>query len=271
MERIQKILASCGIVDSAPIKYSDCRVINPRLASRLDFEPKSVCIGLLPYYTKYCDSPRSVSAYALAYDYHKLIDALAQRVLQIAKETIPDSHFAVFGDHSPIDEKDAAAKAGLGIIGTHSLLITPKYSSFVFLFELITDIECDADPKEIKHCENCGLCTLACPTFLAGNGMCVSAISQKKGDLNLFEANAILKARTVWGCDICQLACPHTKKAIENKTIYTNIDWFTQNVLPYPTEETVDSADFEMRAYAWRGKSTILRNISLMNQIKDKK
>jgi epoxyqueuosine reductase len=270
MERIQEIFLHNGITDSAPVRFSDCVVINERLLGKLDFEPKSVCIGLLPYYTHFCDSPRIVSSYALSFDYHKLIASLKEKIISQATEILPNNHFAVFGDHSPIDEKDAAAKAGLGIIGMHSLLITPKYSSFVFLFELLTDLDCDRLPEEVVHCEHCGRCISACPTFLKGNGECLSAISQKKGTLSPIEAKHLIDANTAWGCDICQLACPHTQRAIKEKTIYSSLDWFNSNILPFPTEETINnSLDFQSRAYSWRGKSTILRNINLLSHRQD--
>ena len=38
---------------------------------------------------------------------------------------------------------------------------------------------------------------------------------EKKGELSEYEKELLQNNRTVWGCDICQLICPLTKKAIE--------------------------------------------------------
>ncbi len=268
MERLKSILISCGAADAAIIKYSDCEIINARLAENLGFTPRSVIIGTIPYYTHYCDEAKSVSAYALAYDYHRLIKEIGESAVAESQRIFPDAHFRFFGDHSPIKEKKAAAKAGLGIIGAHSLLITPNHSSFVFLLEIITDLEYNTRSREIEYCENCGKCKEACPGFLSGNGECLSAITQKKGSLSHEEKLLIRDNKTVWGCDICQMVCPHTVKAIKSGSIYTNIKWFNTKVNKNPCAESInEEEDFKLRAYSWRGKDTILRNINILNEV----
>lgn len=272
MDRLLKILTDNGAADAALISFSDCCVTNPRLASSLGFEPKSVCICTLPYYTRRCDEHKTVSAYALARDYHLLLKQIGNNVLNEAKKLFPSAGFAFFGDHSPINEKDAAAKAGLGIIGMHSLLITPRYSSFVFLFELLTDMECDAEPEQIQYCEKCGRCMRACPGNMLREFQCLSAITQKKGELSDEEECLISQLQTAWGCDICQMVCPHTVSAIRRGDIYTDNEWFNTNVIAVPDEDSInDKEDFKMRAYSWRGRNTILRNIKIINNSIDNK
>lgn len=266
MNKLIDIMIECGAATAAPIKYESCEIINQNLASKLQFTPKSVCIGTLPYYTKFCDNDRSVSSYALAYDYHLYIQEIGKQIISKVKETYPENNFICFGDHSPINEKLAAAKAGLGIIGEHSLLITPDFSSFVFLFEIISDIECDQSGREIKHCERCGRCKAACPANIDDKTSCLSAITQKKGVLSESESELIRSSSSAWGCDICQQVCPHTISAKSRETIYTKSLWFNRNILNHPTAETInDASDFESRAYSWRGKETILRNLNIIN------
>lgn len=267
MERLISVLRKSGSADAAVIKFSDCEIINERLATGLGFNPRSVIICTLPYYTHFCDEERSVSAYALAYDYHRLISEIGTSAVAEAKMLFPEANFRIFGDHSPINEKNAAAKAGLGIIGAHSMLITPKHSSFVFLFELFTDLECDAIAGEIQYCENCGKCIEACPGFLSEQGECLSAVTQKKGKLSHEEKLLIRKYKFAWGCDICQMVCPHTIRAIKSGEIYTESKWFNNKVISNPNELSVnDEDDFKLRAYSWRGKNTILRNINILNE-----
>ena len=266
MENLIKIMVECGSADAAAIKYENCDIINQRLADKLGFTPKSVCIGIIPYYTHFCDKDKTVSSYALAYDYHTYIKNLGEAIIAKASSIYPSAHFSCFGDHSPINEKTAAARAGLGIIGKHSLLITPLYSSFVFLFEIISDLECDRDAGEIKHCENCGNCIAACPANISDKKTCLSAVTQKKGELSKSEADLLKATSCAWGCDICQAVCPHTVDAINQGTIYTSNNWFNSNVIAHPSEESIANvSDFNSRAYSWRGSATILRNLNIIN------
>ena len=266
MTRIINILQKLGAAEAAAIKYSDCDVINERLAERLKFTPKTVIIATLPYYTEYCAANKTISSYALAFDYHILLKNIAEKAINEAKTIYPHANFSFFGDHSPINEKSAAAKAGLGVIGLNSLLITPQHSSFVFLFEIITDLECNEECGAISLCSQCAKCIEACPTYLKGVGDCLSTITQKKGNLTEEESNLIFESKCVWGCDICQAVCPYTINAIKRGTIYSKSEWFNNNICAIPTEETIsDESDFAKRAYSWRGKDTILRNIKILN------
>lgn len=95
---------------------------------------------------------------------------------------------------------------------------------------------------------------------------CLSAITQKKGDLNETEKKTMLTHGSVWGCDVCQLICPHTQAAIQRETIFSPIPYFSEYAIPHLTRELLDGmseADFSERAYAWRGRDTIRRNLML--------
>ena len=98
---------------------------------------------------------------------------------------------------------------------------------------------------------------------------CLSSVTQKKGNLNEEEIELIKKYSCAWGCDICQNACPYTKNAIKNGTIYTNIDFFKNERTPYLNSTTIDEMSdeqFSMRAYSWRGKNTIKRNLLILEE-----
>lgn len=267
MRKITRIIKDLGAAEVGVLPYTECEIVNANLDKRLSFLPRSVFIGIVPYYTHFCESPHTVSAYALAHDYHKHLFDICNKATEELIKLYPEAHFAGFADHSPINEKLAAAKAGLGIIGDHSLLITEKYSSFVFLFEILTDLQFDVPVHDIKHCEHCGACKSACPANIDDKKTCLSAITQKKGDLTDEEIELIKRNGFVWGCDICQLACPHTLNAISKNTIYSDSTWFNSDIISTPNETTVaDTDDFKMRAYSWRGPQTILRNISILNK-----
>ena len=177
----------------------------------------------------------------------------------------------MFADHSPIDERDAAARSGLGIFGKNRLLITEKYSSYIFLSELIVGARLPDGyytEKETEYCENCGLCQKACPWLRGESHECLSALTQKKGELDKDEKELIKKYR-LWGCDICTEVCPHTKKAKETGTIYSPIKFFSENAIPFLTHdllESMDDSEFSKRAYAWRGRETIMRNAKISEE-----
>lgn len=70
---------------------------------------------------------------------------------------------------SIISQKHAAQAAGLGVIGRHSLLITPQYGSMVWLGAVLCEDELEADALLPPVCDNCGLCVEACPVHALDN------------------------------------------------------------------------------------------------------
>lgn len=262
---LTEIMKKHGI-QAAGIPFGSCRLTRGYKLRRVGFEPRSVYFGLIPYYTRECDLPRSVSAYAVSKDYHLFIEETGALIEKEAKEAFPGAGFAVFGDSSPFDERDGAARAGLGVIGRNGMLITEKYSSYVFIFEIVSDVPPDREPVEPGRCPGCGRCAAACPFGMTGEN-CLSAITQKKGGLDEKEKETVLRYGSVWGCDICQEVCPYTAAAKKAGTIYTDIPFFTGTALRFPDEKTLaDSDDFAQRAYSWRPKDVILRNIRLFEE-----
>ena len=162
--------------------------------------------------------------------------------------------------------------AGLGILGKHGLLITEKYSSYIFLGEIITDSVWDIHPKEVAHCDGCGACEVACPLARGEIDSCLSEITQKKQPLSQQEQAMLGRYNTVWGCDLCQQACPHTRYAKEQGTIYTPLTFFEEDTLPMLSRESISKMDdeaFASRAYSWRGREILSRNLTLSENEND--
>ena len=266
---VGSLLAARGISLVAPLALSACTVTKPYLLAREGIEDGTAFLFAVPYYTTECAArARNISAYAVSRDYHLYFRSLFDDILPLLREAFPKHRFVGFTDHSPIAECEAAVRAGLGYYGKNHLFLTDKYSSYVFLGEIVTDAVIDAPAKADRFCIGCGACLTACP--VSGDvSRCLSALTQKKGTLTQEEQARLLAHGVAWGCDICQEACPVTKRAIERGSIYTTIPFFSQGAIAHFTAQTVQEMsdeDFACRAYSWRGKATIARNLTLLEK-----
>jgi len=268
-EILQKNYIDCF----APIPLRACRITRPYLLERCGIQNGTVVMMAIPYFTRACMDPTgNVSAYAVSRDYHLFFKQLFETILPALRARFPSNRFEGFADHSPIAECEAAAKAGLGVIGKNHLLITERYSSYVFLGEIITDAEFPCKTRDILECEGCGACMRACP--IDQYGVCFSALTQKKGELSAKEANMLREQKNAWGCDLCQEACPHTKRAIREGTVFSPIPFFGEHTISHVTEEmlaNMSDEDFAQRAFAWRGRDTLMRNLKILNEKQDRK
>ena len=255
-----------GIELYAPIPLRACELKKPYLLEREGItDTGSAVLFAVPYRTPACDTPRrNLSAYAVSRDYHAYFSALFDEILPVLRQKFPNEKFVGFADHAPINEVDAAARAGLGILGKNGLLLTEKHSSFVFLGGIYTTLSLPATVKDPKRCEDCGACARACPA--KDGAVCLSSLTQKKGELTKEEGSLILANGSVWGCDICQDVCPHTRRAKKDGTLYTKIPYFYDHPITHLCAASLaqmSDEEFSHRAYAWRGKETILRNLQL--------
>ena len=249
------------------LDFSCLRVSSSAIMDREDFTPRSAIIYLLPYYTGECVN---LSRYAASLDYHLAIREINEELIDLIRERCPNARAKGYGDHSPIDERDAALRGGLGILGDNGLLINEKYGTYIFIADVISDVDaellCASAPVEIRHCEGCGACRLSCPTgVLRGESLdCLSAITQKKGELSASETALMRKYNTAWGCDICQSACPHN-----NAPRLTPVLFFYKDRISELTTEILDGMDkrsFNLRAFAWRGRTTVKRNLGILEK-----
>lgn len=263
--KIKEYLSSLGIEYFAVLSYSDCIETSKRIMDREPFEPKSVIIYLLPYYAGGADN---LSIYATSLDYHLAIREINSGLSRLLKSEFSEAGIKGYGDHSPIDERHAALIGGLGIQGDNGLIINEKYGSFVFMGDLVCDVEPSLlgaePPKAYGRCEGCGACKRACPTgILRGEGSdCLSAITQRKGELTDEEKQLMIKYNTLWGCDLCQTSCPHNR----NPKI-TPVEFFHKERIPSLTKEILDAMsdeEFERRAFAWRKRITVERNLDIL-------
>lgn len=262
-EIIRQLFAEENIFLCEGLPFSHCRVISEHKLKRLSFLPTAAIVFAIPYLTT-CDGVRNLSRYAVARDYHLYVKELSERLLPKLETIYPEGRFAMFADNSPIDERQAAAMAGLGVLGDNGLILTERYGPYVFIGEILCDLAMDEvgdrEAYEVKTCHHCGACSAACPK----KEICLSALTQKKGELSFSEINEIYTLGSVWGCDICQEVCPYAEKAET-----TPIAFFKAELIPYLSLEILDSMseqEFQKRAYAWRGRNTVRRNILLFDK-----
>ncbi len=235
---------------------------------RLPENAKSIISVLFPYYLgeEYYKNS-NVSRYAVSADYHIIATALLNKFTLKLSELFPENKFEVFTDNSPLPEVFCAVNAGLGVFGKNRLFINKDYGSWVFLGEIVTDKEFDIQSKEISLCCACNKCIEACPTkALSENGvnkdLCLSFLSQKKGELSADVKQKMAENNCVWGCDICQKSCP-----MNTGCKVTPIKEFFETARP-----TVHTGDpVEGRAFAWRGQKTIDRNINAVKSEQEEK
>lgn len=264
-EALKTFFEEWGIEYFSTIAYSDCREINGAIMARESFTPKSVVVFLIPYYA---GEAENLSVYAASLDYHIIIRTITSALIERLSALYPAASFRGYGDHSPIDERHAALVSGLGILGDSGLLINEKYGTYVFIADVVTDLEPVTlgaiTPREITACSHCGACRRACPTgALIGRGECLSAITQKKGELTPNEVEMMRKFNTVWGCDLCQGACPHN-----NSPKKTPVGFFYRDRITRLTSEVLASLSgkaFKERAFAWRGRSVVERNLKYLD------
>lgn len=258
-----------GIELYAYVPLRECKIIKGYLLERNGLDRACGAIMmLLPYRSE--NKPKNLSVYASVLDYHKYAEELAERLDLYTKSKYAKGKFKLFADHSPIDEVHAACISGLGFIGRNGLLINEKYSSFVFLCEIVTNLtEKELGipqyvEKEPTVCMNCGACARACPSNCMDENdprpktECLSAITQKKGALTEDEIELMLRNGCIWGCDVCQNVCPYTKNSDT-----TPISYFKEGVITELTTKKLDNMteeEFLSRPFSWRGRDVIRRN-----------
>jgi epoxyqueuosine reductase len=180
---------------------------------------RSIVTVALNYFTphEHIDDASSgkVSRYAWGDDYHEILKEKLYELLAYIKTVSPGAGGKVCVDTTPVMDKAWAVRAGLGWIGKSSNLITTDYGSWVFLGELILDIELDHDTEPVAdHCGSCTACIDACPTdaivepYVVDARKCVSYATIELRDEELpaqFDGNL---RGWIYGCDICQDVCP---------------------------------------------------------------
>lgn len=158
-----------------------------------------------------------VSNYAWSADYHVRVRAILERIAREIDDAAGGAATRIVCDTAPLAERAFAARAGLGWIGKHTNLIAPALGSFVFLGEIVTTLALPPDAPLRKTCGTCARCVTACPTgalrgdYTIDATRCISDLTQRTDGIP--RALRVALGDWVWGCDLCQTACPPTQRA----------------------------------------------------------
>jgi epoxyqueuosine reductase len=190
---------------------------DPRLAMP---EVRSIVAVALNYYQPEQRSPGAakISRYAWGRDYHKVCTKKLKELARWIESWEPQAQVKFYTDTGPIGDKVWAEAAGLGWIGKNGNLITRQYGSWVFLGEILTSLELEADRPHAPHCGTCTRCLTACPTTAivapsvvdARQCLAYHTIENRSAEL---PANIATRLQGwVAGCDICQDVCPWNER-----------------------------------------------------------
>ena len=160
-----------------------------------------------------------IARYALGQDYHRVMKARMKAFVQTLSERLDASVDARwYVDDGPMLDRAAAFRSGLGWFGKNTNILTSSHGSWVFLGQVVTNLDLSPDQPLAKSCGTCTLCIEACPTgaiiepYVLDNPRCISHLTIENREAIPTELRGAMDD-WVFGCDICQDVCPVNRKA----------------------------------------------------------
>jgi epoxyqueuosine reductase len=196
-------------------------------------DAKSIISLAYNYYTplKHDEKLPKISRYAWGKDYHKVLKRklkeLSEFIEARAKDLrLHDCRLLYYADDGPVMDKVWAVRAGVGWMGKHTNVISPEYGSWIFLCEIITNLEFEVYDEPIEDlCGSCRICIEACPTgaivneYVLDSNRCISyqTIENRGSIPGYIELHG-----WIFGCDVCQDVCPFNR----NDKVTSDTDFF---------------------------------------------
>lgn len=205
-------------------------------------------------------------------DYHYILQDKLERLARGIEKLTADFEYKGMVDTGALVDTAVARRAGIGFIGKNGLVISKEFGSYMFLGELITNLELEPDSPVDYDCGDCNRCVEACPTscLLGDSTMdarrCLSFQTQDKGMMDL-EFRKKIKT-VIYGCDICQICCPYNKGIDSPPVVDIDPDLAQPELIPFLNLSNGQFKEkFGMIAGSWRGKNILQRNaiIALAN------
>lgn len=185
-------------------------------------EARSVISLAANYYTPQSHSGDhrhgKISRYAWGRDYHAVLKERLKLLVAWIEQTYPEGSGLYYCDTGPVMDKAWAHKSGLGWIGKHSNLITRELGSWVFLAEIVLNLDLEPEQESRNYCGTCRRCLDACPThaivapYVVDARLCISYLTiELRGPIPR-ELRPMIGSR-IFGCDDCQDVCPWNRFA----------------------------------------------------------
>lgn len=266
-----------GLENEFEEKDIDVR-INPSIYME---EGKTIISIAFPYLYDYEYKDTGFSVYTMGEDYHSVVHKYLGEIISIIERY--GAKAIGFTDSNTLPERYIAYISGVGFIGKNNMIITQDYGSYVFLGEIITDIDISDDDvrsfddmKDFKECGECEICYMKCPTksinkYKKNCNICMSYITQKKKVDDRFLK--LMNGR-IFGCDSCQLECPYNIGVKLSKIEEFRPKDFMKN----PKTDDMIQLDnvtfkktFKGTSCGWRGKNTIIRNAMIRKSLYENK
>ncbi|HIM36916.1 MAG TPA: tRNA epoxyqueuosine(34) reductase QueG, partial [Dehalococcoidia bacterium] len=220
-----------GLMDGLPW-FNESRVLRGTSPQELLPGARSVICLALNYFEEGQDFAEStnpagkVARYAWGKDYHKLIKKRMRAYVEGLRIKLGNEFAARwYVDDGPMMDRAAASRSGLGWFGKNTNILTPSLGSWVFLGQVVTDLELEPDQPLKKTCGSCVRCIDACPTgaiiapYVIDNARCISHLTiENRGEIPLALRPQI--GDWIFGCDICQDVCPVNHKAPPSPTLW---------------------------------------------------
>ncbi len=201
-----------------------------------------------PYSIEHADNTKGwISRYAWGDDYHDTIkDKLQILMNYMYSESSDEINSKLYVDTGPVLERAYGKYAGVGWVGKNTCLINQEIGSWIFLGEIITNIELEYDAPVPDRCGTCTRCIDACPTdaiiepYILDSRLCISYLTIELKDKIPHEFREEVQ-NNIYGCDICQDVCPWNKRAhISDKTEFEPREGLLNPDLSYLSSLSVD-------------------------------
>lgn len=230
---------------------------------------KTIISIAFPYYHEGDYVDNGFSVYTKRLDYHRVVKKYLSDVCSYI-ESLGGKAISLV-DSNTLPERYIAYLAGVGFIGRNNMIITKNYGSYVFLGEIITDLEipCEdqrtfSEIKDYSECNECTNCIKECPTKSINKkkinpNICLSYLTQKK---ELSDQEIGLLKGNVFGCDFCQLKCPYNENAKGNVLQeFATLDYMNDDIKTFAQMDNKYFKEFiNGTSCGWRGKNVIKRN-----------
>ncbi|WP_085521231.1 tRNA epoxyqueuosine(34) reductase QueG [Tuberibacillus sp. Marseille-P3662] len=200
-------------------------------------------------------------------DYHYVLKDRLEALETFIKDKVPGAKVTSMVDTGELSDRAVAERAGVGVPGKNTNLITEEFGSYVYLGEMVTNIPFEPDEPLEDLCGDCNLCVDRCPTGALVQGgqlnaqKCIAYLTQTKGYVPEPYRQSI--GNRVYGCDTCQQVCPYNRGV--NVHNHEEMEPDPERVKPELISLlTISQKQFKKQfgtmSGSWRGKKPIQRN-----------